>query len=326
MELELDAELAHFRSLTFSDNTKKSYNSYKRSYLQFCTRMGYPPTPISTQNLCRYTVYLARRLQVSSIKKYLNIVRLLHLEGGFPNPIKDNWMLTSLISGISREKGLSVRRKVPITPDLLLRIKQLLNFNDLQDTMFWAASLTAFFGFFRKSNLFPPSNAKFDPEKHLTRADFTLFSWGIQVTIKWTKTIQYKDRTLFTPLPRLPGHPLCPVEAIVRALAMSTSVGARAPAFVISHNSKLISFPPARFVSQLRSLLSRIGVEAANFSGHSFRRGAASWALQNGLPGDIIKILGDWKSEAYFSYLTLDQQSKVNSINMFARPLPTSSR
>ena len=32
-----------------------------------------------------------------------------------------------------------------------------------------------------------------------------------------------------------------------------------------------------------------------NFSGHSFRRGGSCWALSQNFPGEIIKIMGDWK-------------------------------
>ena len=40
-----------------------------------------------------------------------------------------------------------------------------------------------------------------------------------------------------------------------------------------------------------------------NLSGHSFRRGGACWALSQNIPGEIIKIMGDWKSTVYMSYL-----------------------
>ena len=124
LELELDADIAHYRASTFADSTKKAYSSHRRSYIKFCLDMGYQPIPVSTHNLCRYTVFLAKRLQVSSIKKYLNIVRILHLEHGFPNPLAENWFVNSLIQGISREKGLTVNRKLPITPNMLLKIRE----------------------------------------------------------------------------------------------------------------------------------------------------------------------------------------------------------
>lgn len=39
------------------------------------------------------------------------------------------------------------------------------------------------------------------------------------------------------------------------------------------------------------------------YSGHSLRRGNATFALQCGLPVDLIKIQGDWKSNCVETYL-----------------------
>ena len=223
IEAQLDAEVEHFRGLTYADSTKRSYACHRRAFIKFCGDMGYRAVPVTQENLLRYTVFLARRLSVASIKKYLNVIRLLHLEHGFPNPLKENWFLDSLLKGVSREKGLSVKRKLPISPDILLKIKNLLNFNVIDDSMFWAACTTAFFVFFRKSNLFPPSANKFDNSKHLCRSDFSLFPWGLLLDIRWSKTIQFQERTFQAPLPLLKDHPLCPVTAIVHAFALTPS-------------------------------------------------------------------------------------------------------
>ena len=190
-ERELDKDIAFYRGLAYADNTKRTYTSHLKSYLSFCQDMGYVPVPVSKLTLCRYAAFLAKRLSVSSIKKYINIIRILHLEVGLPNPLKEAWFLDTLIRGVARHKGLGTHRKLPITPHILLGIKSLLNLSSPRDAVFWAACLIAFFGFFRKSNILPPSPSKFDPSKHLCRGDLSLFSWGIMVNIRWSKTIQY---------------------------------------------------------------------------------------------------------------------------------------
>ena len=58
-----------------------------------------------------------------------------------------------------------------------------------------------------------------------------------------------------------------------------------------------------KFVSKLRQCLAQLGYPANQYSGHSFRRGGASLALQCGLPVDLIKFQGDWNSNAYERYL-----------------------
>ena len=120
--------------------------------------MGYQPVPITPLVLYRYVAFLARSLKYNSIGKYLNIIRIMHLEVGLPNPLEDNWPLKCLLAGVKRSKGVEVVRKLAITPDLLLRIRGLLDWENQLDVVFWAACLVAFFGLLRKSNLFPPTN------------------------------------------------------------------------------------------------------------------------------------------------------------------------
>ena len=285
--------------------------------------MGYVPVPVDQIVLCRYAAHLAKRLSAPSVRKYLNIVRILHLEEGFKNPLQENWFLDTILKGIDREKGVGVKRKLPITPHLLLSIKQGLNLSSPLDSVFWAACLTAFYGFLRKANLFPPNDKSFSPSKHLARSDFTFHPWGVMLHIRWSKTIQCGERILEAPLPRLPAHPLCPVAAIVQAFVLTRGAQVNGPAFVLKVTSGFSSFPPTKFVSMLRSQLTRLGYNPGLYSGHSFRRGAASWALKNGLPGETIKILGDWKSDAYLAYLVLDHQAKLDSMIKFSLPLPS---
>ena len=73
-----------------------------------------------------------------------------------------NWRYHMILRGIQRERGQPTRQKLPITPHILRSIKTQLNLNLSADLTFWAACLVAFFSFFRKSNLLPPSAAGFD--------------------------------------------------------------------------------------------------------------------------------------------------------------------
>ena len=57
------------------------------------------------------------------------------------------------------------------------------------------------------------------------------------------------------------------------------------------------------FVARLTTLLSSLGVNASDFSAHSFRRGGASYAFSIGLSPLQIKLRGDWGSDAYERYI-----------------------
>lgn len=149
--------------------------------------------PITPVNLARFITLLSYQLSLNSIRNYLSVVRLLHLEAGFANPL-DSYYISSLLKGTKRVLGVQTVRKLPITPNVLYRIFNILNFGNPKHLCFGAACLVGFFSFFRKSNLLAPS-------------------WeqkGAVIAVTWSKTIQYMQRSLLVPLPHIPKSPFCP--------------------------------------------------------------------------------------------------------------------
>ena len=76
-------------------------------------------------------------------------------------------------------------------------------------------------------------------------------------------------------------------------------------------NNGLVSFDRNWVVSQLRHLLILEGT-LGHYSGHSFRRGAATWAKQVGIPDEDIQLLGRWKSSAYKRYIEVHPEHIFN--------------
>ena len=95
-----DKEVFMYRAHTFADGTKSTYRTYRDSYFQFCQFTGYPPVPATTSVICQYAAFLARSLKATSIWQYLGVIGLLHKEFGLPNPLLENWALSSLMKGI----------------------------------------------------------------------------------------------------------------------------------------------------------------------------------------------------------------------------------
>jgi len=79
-----------------------------------------------------------------------------------------------------------------------------------------------------------------------------------------------------------------------------------APAFMFyfSHRGGYLSVSKNQFVSFLRSKLRLAGVTHPSlYRGHSFHKGAASFAFNCGIPGELIQVFGDWSYDTYKSYL-----------------------
>ena len=145
-------------------------------------------------------------------------MRILHLEAGLINPFHNCWQVNiMLLKGAKRALGVAIKQKLPITPDILRSMFTLagrLLFSSPLDVTFWASCIVAFFSFFRKSNLLVKSLASFDPSLHLCRKDASFSHEAVTLAVRWSKTIQYRQRTLHIPLPRITDCPLCPTPAM----------------------------------------------------------------------------------------------------------------
>ena len=173
----------------------------------------------------------------------------------------------------------------------------------------------------RLANIVPKSAKSFDPRRHLTRGDVAVTSHGLLVTFKCTKTIQFGERLLHIPLLRIHDSPLCPVSAYLRMIRV---VPARrsCPVFLIFGPKGLAPLTKRTFVSAFRSYLFTAGISnTQSFRGHSFRRGAASWAFRCGVPGEIIQFYGDWSSDAYKLYLEFSLESNLKIANQLRQAI-----
>jgi hypothetical protein len=170
----LRTEAYAFRNAAYASTTKKTYKSQANCYLKFC--LGHRLTPFPS-SLVSYCAFLARSLSANSIPGFLNVIRVMHLEAGYSNPLCDNWELSSIQKGISRLLGKPPVQKSPITVKILLDLFKTVT-NSAFDVAFWAACLIAFLGFLRKSTLLPSteylSAGKFIARHDLVTAENTI--------------------------------------------------------------------------------------------------------------------------------------------------------
>ena len=150
-------EATAFKRSAFAASSQKTYKSQLRCYLQFCLDYVRVPVPADQETLSTYLAFLARRLSANSIPNYLNVVRLLHLQSGYKNPLDDNFEVGLIKKGIRREKGVPPVQKAPITVPILRKIRATLDLDKPSDLAFWAACVLGFHGFMRKSTLLSSS-------------------------------------------------------------------------------------------------------------------------------------------------------------------------
>ena len=177
------------------------------------------------------------------------------------------------------------------------------------------------YSFFRKSNLVPKSA---DPSKTLLRKDIIVRPWGLVICVTWSKTIQFKERQLLILIVRLSSnHPLCPVQAYKRHLCLFPAPTS-SPAFLHFRGDLATPITHSAFTTKLRKALSIAGLKASSYSGHSFRRGGATFAFHCGVPVELISLQGDWSSDAMLLYIAQPFKRCLSMAHLIAKNIPSS--
>ena len=270
---------------------------------------------------CEFVQFLSRSMVPSTVRNYLSGVRVLHIFHGLPFAHSQDFLLQLELRGIGRLNPHVPVRAIPMTPGILLSFRSSMDAQSSLHCSIWACSLFCFFTMARLGAILPSSkNTQLNTILTTDRVNFS--REGLLITLLHTKTIQFGRRRLHIPLVRHATSPLCPVQAYEQVLACSP-VPKPGPAFVFLYQGQLHWLTRKVFIQTFRAVLKSGGVaNATAFTGHSFRRGGASFAFQAGIPGELIQICGDWASDAYKRYLEFSMGDKLDLAAQMVRHLP----
>ena len=253
-----------------------------------------------------WVAYLgSRKLQPKTIKSYLCAVRSLHVDADLPFSVCEAPVVQRLIRGIKRYHGERDRNpKLPITLDILQRLCAAMpGDTSLKDASFLAAMKSAFAGFLRCGEFTVMRAESFSPATNLTRGAVAFLPTidaptHVVLSLPSSKTDPFR-KGVSVILAAAPGAPTCAVTALRHLFSMHPKPPG-APLFQAADGS---AFTRERFLSRLKVLLVTAGLDVSKFSGHSFRRGAATSAVVVGYSNYEIQQLGRWRSDAYRLYI-----------------------
>ena len=286
--------------------------------MAFCSQLGVSrPLPVTEELLCRFVAMLGREgLKHSTIKVYLSGVRFYQIAQGLGDPFRgvgtSHPQLEYVMRGIKRvqaEGGVKTKPRLPVTPLILDKLQDRLcggTRGTQDDWMLWAAACTGFFGFLRAAEFLCPSQQDYDPTVHLSLADIAMDNHVnpsvIRIRIKQSKTDPFRAGVdVF--LGRSDSK-ICPVGAMVSYLARR----GHHPGPLFIHQESGIPLSRATLVAEIRLAVTDLGLDPANYSGHSLRIGAASTAAARGIEDSLIQTLGRWSSSAYLQYVKMDRR------------------
>ena len=192
--------------------------------------------------------------------------------------------------------------------DHLSKFYAVLDLDNVKHLAGWCAMLLAFFGFFRASNLVPPSQPSFDPLKHFKRDDIRFCDNTVLVFFKWSKTNQNTSKVSWIPIIPV-SDPRFNLKVHLKKLFSVTRASKDAPLFSFGKEKFHTKYT---LVKLLDSVVSKVELDPADYSWHSFRRGAAVFAYELCLSDSVVQLLGDWSSSAFKNYLEFSFLKKIS--------------
>lgn len=315
-----------------SASTRRSYESQVKSFVDFCRIRLYPPPffPARPAHVSEWVADEAHKRVLSGTGLFHDTLRakVTALGSWHKDLGHDVDLFTGrvrrVIHGAHRRWG-TVRKKqpLPITLPVLSAVDRALRnrpsaFGGRQSALCLRAAFQLAFGCFLR--LGEITYSSFDPALHLDR-DCVLWEDGLpsRLCIKTSKT-DPRRRGVEVPIPRGRDR-LCPATVLARWMRVAPAQQPSSPLFVLPGGS----FDKRRVVDLLRTALFEAGVTPHAFSGHSFRRGAATWAASIGVPAARIQILGRWNSTAFRRYLEVPLRSRALAVSeLFAAPVSQS--
>ena len=294
----LENNIQSLLSWTLAPSTTRNYTAAYNRYQKFCSVHNLQAAPIHEHNLMLFISSISTT-SISNIKSHLAAIKHHMILYGYHQvipPLPRLYMLTRAIKRTNRHNTRPNRN--PITISKLNQLKHYLSTNTLlnifDQTMLWAAFLTAFFGFLRSSEYVSPTTTYFDPETTLLLSDVQFINQRTHIHIKASKTDPFRHGCTIRLSPT--NSHICPTTAITSYINMHpTNTG---PLFTYSDGTYLTR-------RRLNTILRTVFRTHNHISSHSFRIGAATTAAAAGYPQWLIQQLGRWNSDCFRTYIRI---------------------
>ena len=311
------------QSYYYARASARNVLSHIRQWVCFTIFFGLALLPARSEDLILFTELMALSCGYDHIKAVISSIGFLHKNFNLPTP-NDSFQLKLTLQSLKRKLARAPNQALPISPDHLVAMYRFIDISDPQDLAVWCCILVGFFGLLRKKSICPEDSSSVGPTKILTVRKIAIEkSKGIALLyINFAKNIQFGQRDLTIPLVSSHCRALDPVFHLDLLLS-KTQAPLDSPAFSYRTRSGSLSFVSHRmFTAKLRSLLSRAGFSPEKFSGHSLRRGGATFLHQCGASTLQIQACGDWLSSVFTRYLYVSLDQRLQSQRLMSSNLP----
>ena len=187
---------------------------------------------------------------------------------------------------------------------MLIDISNGLNRSSGLDNCVRAICCLAFFCQLRIGEILPRTQdlQKFNPSRHATFANImesTSKTGACNLRLPWSKTQKGRGDDVWIPRQEAPVDP---IHAIHKHF-LKNRLGTNHPiATYRDVNGKCLTLTKNKFVRRINQILRASGKPYPKITGHCFRIGGTTFYLVSGVPPDMVKKFGRWRSHAFLEY------------------------
>jgi hypothetical protein len=233
--------------------------------------------PVPLEDICKFTAYLFQTNLSHSFFSRVN---------DFEDPTQ-KFVIKKMLEGIKRSKPKTRDTRLPITKELLVLILRILPFvcvSQYERKLFSAAFSVAYHGLLRVGEI----AFNVIHSRHVIAISNVSVSGNglLNISIPSSKTDQIVMGTLISLQAQI-NKDVCPCNLMRSFLTERPLIPG--PVFCHCDGRPLTRY---QFVSVLKKVLERVGVEHKHYSSHLFRIGCATSLSILGLSDDVIMKLG----------------------------------
>ena len=292
IELETLNNIKSSKSL----NTLRAYKSDFKDFSNFCKKNNFKSLPADPKIVSFYITHLSSISKVSTLKRRLASISVVHKIKGFYIDIKHPLIIENFM-GIQRKLGVFQKSKKPILINELKEIIKTIETtekNEIKKIRNKALILVGFAGGFRRSELV---NIKLD--------DLEFTKEGLKIFIQRSKTDQ-SGEGMTKAIPYFKDKNFCPVVSIKNWIEIIKN----------KTNSLIFDISDKMVAVLIKKYLQKAGFDNTKYSGHSLRSGFATVAADHGADEkSIMNMTGHKSSSMVRRYIKETNLFKNNPLN-----------
>ncbi|KAF8227796.1 hypothetical protein L208DRAFT_1294991 [Tricholoma matsutake] len=278
-----------------------------QEYLNFCESLGINHAnalPAQEDLLMAWATSYAGCFAGKTIGAKISAIRKEHERRGLP------WLggaqLHQTIKGVEelRPQSSFHPKRAPVSIAMLMDLNKALSRSSGLDICIRVICLLSFFSQLCSGKLLPPTQhlEKFNPRRWATFSDIaesTAQNGACNLHLPRSKTQKARGDNVWIPHQEVP---LDPIHAIHKHYIKNKIDLEHPIATYRNTHNRLVTLTRSKFIHRVNQILWATNKGYPHVTGHCFRIGGTTFYLVSGIPPDMVRKFGRWRSQAFLEY------------------------